>query len=199
MQIRHRTRFLGRRCGINVEFRKGRGPSHSLFNLQVEPTPRTQAETIQLRWCTGVCSYCCNRVHCYHFFPTLCSVMSHWYLKSCMVEVSILLAHIWQTTQTRDFSPPLWEPVVKHWLAHRLIKLFRQVKSSSKTKKKKKKEEGKLNETVSNLSRIWGTPQLCTPSCCLDPIIDMKVISYFYQRPRALGGGCFLGDWLGFL
>ena len=140
MQIRHRIRFLGRRYGINVEFRKGRAPSHSLFNLQVELTPRTQAETIQLRWCTGVCSYWCNRVHCYHVFPTLCSVMSHWYLKSCTVEVSILLAHMWQTIQTRDFFFPLGEPVVKHWLAHRLIKLFRQVKSSSKTKERKKRK-----------------------------------------------------------
>lgn len=51
VQIRHRIRFLGRRCGINVEFRKSRGPSHPLFNLQVELTPRTQAETIPLRCC----------------------------------------------------------------------------------------------------------------------------------------------------
>ena len=71
--------------------------------------------------CTGVCSYWGNRVHCYHFFPTLCSVMSHWYLKSCTVEVSILIEHMWQTIQTRDPPPhPLWEPVFKHSLAHQL-------------------------------------------------------------------------------
>lgn len=145
--------------------------------------------------CTGSCSYWYNRVHCHHFFPTLCSMMSHWYLKSCTVEYRYL-QHTCDK-QTRDSSPTLpEEPVVKHWLAHQLIKLFRQVKSRSKTEKKKKKgrkkkEEGKLNQTISNLSGISGTPQMCNPNCWLDPIIDMKAILCFHQRPRALGGWCF--------
>lgn len=47
--------------------------------------------------------------------------------------------HVTNNTN-KGFFFPLGEPVVKHWLAHRLIKLFRQVKSSSKTKERKKRK-----------------------------------------------------------